>query len=32
MLLAGKFKEGDTVLVEAGGGVLTFKAKGGEVE
>ena len=32
MLLEAKFKEGDTVLVEARGSVLTFKAKEGEVE
>ena len=33
MLLEAKFKEGDTVLVEAGGGsILTFKAREGEVE
>jgi ATP-dependent Clp protease ATP-binding subunit ClpB len=32
MLLAGQFKEGDTVLVDAGGSGLTFKAKEGAAE
>jgi hypothetical protein len=32
MLLEGKFKEEDTVLVDEGGSILTFKAKEGEVE
>jgi ATP-dependent Clp protease ATP-binding subunit ClpB len=30
MLLAGKFKEGDTILVDAGNDGLTFKTKEGE--